>query len=60
MPFEEPPPAPHPPNYTPKDNPKIPKKYRNPTTSGLTFEAKAGSNEFNIEMVDKVRWANSH
>ena len=52
MPFEEPPPAPHPPNYTPKDNPKIPKKYRNTTTSGLTFEAKAGSNEFNIEMVD--------
>lgn len=51
-PFEEPPPAPLPPNYTPKDNPKIPKKYRNAKTSGLTFEAKAGSNEFNVEMVD--------
>lgn len=51
-PFEEPPPAPLPPNYAPKDNPKIPKKYRNSTTSGLTFEAKPGSNEFNIPMVD--------
>ncbi len=52
VPFEEPPPAPLPPNYAPKDNPKIPKKYRDPNTSGLTFEAKAGSNEFNIPMVD--------
>ncbi|MDB5336083.1 MAG: carboxypeptidase regulatory-like protein [Planctomycetaceae bacterium] len=51
-PFEVPPPAPAPPNYKPADNPKIPKKYRIPTTSGLTFEAKAGANEFNIPMVD--------
>ena len=52
VPFEVPPPAPPPPNYKPADNPKIPKKYRSAATSGLTFEAKAGANEFNIPMVD--------
>ncbi len=52
IPFEVPPPAPPPPGYKPVDNPKIPKKYRSGATSGLTFEVKAGANEFNIPMVD--------
>ncbi len=51
-PFEAPPPAPLPAGYKPKDNPKIPKKYRTASTSGLTLDTKAGSQEFNIEMVD--------
>ena len=31
----------------------IPEKYRNPTTSGETFEVKEGKNEYNLEMKPK-------
>ena len=51
-PWTDPPPAPLPAGYAPKDNPKIPKKYRMPATSGLTWDADEGDNELDITMED--------
>lgn len=33
-----------------KEWPEIPKKYRNPETSGVTFNVKAGENTFDLDM----------
>lgn len=51
-PWNDPVSAPPPSGYKPKDNPKILKKYRSAATSGLTLQAKAGSNDLDIPMVD--------
>jgi len=46
------PPPPGPPTGAPvkKEKAKIPAKFSNPKTSGLTVEVKKGENTFNIEM----------